>query len=255
MKALWILALLLSMPMVSAYSMEAKSNVKLGENFKFYIRGNGAYAVEIQIPEALDIISDPSNGARTGTLYKTFTSGETILILRPLEMGTYRITGQYTAGEGIRDFNPFRITVTLPLQSSGSGSITPICPICPEDTKWSNCENIRQIKIVYDCSETTGYKCAKSTKSRYCTLRVDEICESGWVCEDSDNLAYQSSDCSLSSVQECSEGCFEGGCIAKEGIIAEDLEIEIIPAESPKSGMDKLRDFFRMIIDFLKFWD
>lgn len=257
MKTFWILALLiLSMPVVSAYSINAKTNPKLGENFNLRIQGNGAYAVELQIPVDLDIVSDPSSGARTGTMYKTFTSGETILVLRPLQVGTYRITGKYTAGSGIKDFNSITISVTQSYQSGGSGGITPSCPICPDDTKWSNCENIQQMRIVYGCSEFTDYKCAKSTESRYCTIRVDEICESGWVCKDGRNLAYQSSDCSLSSVQACSRGCVEDKCNVTAGLKKEGLTVEIIPAgEEPRQSVfAKIWGFVEKIWNILIFW-
>ncbi len=205
-----MLSFVLVIPLVSAASMTAQNTVNINENFNLQISGSGFYAVEIRIPDHFQIVSDPSDGIRKLGLYKTFASGTLILILRPTLAGNHTITGQYTSGEGIKTMNPVTIEVKGEyIQSS--------CPICPQSTEWSNCEDSRRIRVVYICSALTGYHCIQSIETASCTME-QKRCEPGWTCMDSNRIAYQSSDCTLSSIQECFQGCENSKCIVSEVI-------------------------------------
>ncbi|KKK40236.1 hypothetical protein LCGC14_3119940, partial [marine sediment metagenome] len=165
----------------------------------------------------------------------------------------------WTDGSGIKDLNSQIIIIK-------EQEVTPICPTCLVDSVWSNCEEGKQIKIIYICSSSTNYQCVQTTETLDC--QVEPIadsdgdivtCEVGWMCKDENNLAYQSSDCTLSSVQECSEGCDNKGCKFKPEIkeqFEDNLTIEILPPEEkPKSFFAKIIDFIKGVIDALIFWD
>lgn len=265
MKSLIILIIfLLSLPFVSAYYVSGPSSVKIGDNFNFVIHGTEVYAVEIEIPEHFTIVSDPSNGATTEGIYKTFTSGDLIIVLRGTQTGTYTITGRYTSGEGIKSLNSIDITIkSASIDGSGGGSggsILSTCPSCPTNTKWSNCEEDKQVKITYKCSSITNYKCVQSIETRDCRLTRLNICDVDWVCKDSKHLAYQSSDCSLSSIQECSIGCESGECNVTEEMkiefVEDKLGIEIVSAgETQQSIFTKVINFIKKLINLLIFWN
>ena len=257
-----VLGIFLSISLASAITISTPSQVNLGENFDLVILGSGFYALEMKIPQGLSIISDPSVGTRTGDIYKTVTTGSLTIILRGIQSGTYTISGQFTDGSGIKDLNSQIIIIK-------EQEVIPICPTCPVDSVWSNCEEGKQIKIIYICSSSTNYQCVQTTETLDCQVEpiVDSdgeivTCEVGWICKDENNLAYQSSDCSLSSVQECSEGCENKECKVKQEIKdkypEENLTIDIDPPsiqETPQSFFAKVGSLIRRIIDFLIFWD
>ncbi len=253
------IGIFLSIPLASAITISTPSQVNLGENFNLVISGSGFYAIEMKIPQGLSIISDPSAGIRTGDIYKTVTVGSLIIILRGAQSGIYTISGQYTDGSGIKDLNSEIIIVQ-------NYPVTPTCPTCLVGSKWSNCEDGRQIRIIYVCSSSTNYQCAQTRETLDCETEpiVDSdgntiICEVGWVCKDENNLAYQSSDCSLSSIQKCSEGCENKECKVKPEIKEQypddNLTIKILPDEASQSFFAKIIEFIKRIIDFLIFWD
>ncbi len=259
-----ILGIILNISLASAVSFSAPSEIEFNSNFNLVILGEGFYALEIIIPSQFIIISDSSGGTRTGNIYKTVTIGNLNIQLRGTHSGTYTISGQYTLGDGIKDLNPQIITVKKPQSIS-----LPTCPTCPADLEWSNCENGQQIKIIYICSSSTKHQCIQTTRTLNC--QTDSItdsdnniitCEVGWICKDKNNLAYQSSDCSLSSIQECLEGCENKECKVKPEIreehSEENLTIEISPPstkETFQSFFARIKNFFKKIIEFLIFWD
>ena len=252
--SIFVLGIFLIISLASATSLSAPSQVDLNQNFNLVISGTGFYALEIIIPQGLSIISDPSAGIRTGDLYKTVTTGSLTIVLRAIQSGTYTISGQFTDGSGIKDLNSRTIQVR-------EQQTTPTCPTCPTDSEWSNCENGQQIKMIYFCSSSTDYKCVQSTETLDCQVEpiMDSdgevvTCEVGWICKDSDNLAYQSSDCSLSSIQKCSEGCENKECKVKEEIKdnypEDNLTIVISDEEEGKCGI--ICQIFQFIINIFK---
>lgn len=245
---------ILSISLASAVSIQTPNSVNLGENFNLVIFSSGFYALEIIIPQAFQIISDPSGGIRTGDLYKTVTTGSLTIKLRGVTKGTYTLSGQYTDGSGIKDLNSETIQIK-------EQQIQPTCPTCPSDSGWSNCEDGKQIKIIYICSSSTDYKCVQTTETLDCQTEpiVDSdnniiTCEVGWICKDSNNLAYQSSDCSLSSVQECSEGCENNECKVKKEVKdnypKENLDIVISDGEEGICGI--ICQIYQFIINLFK---
>lgn len=249
----------LSISLVSAVSISyAPSQVNLNENFNLQISGSGFYALEMTIPQAFQIVSDSSGGTRTGDLYKTVTTGSLTIVLRGIQAGTYTILGQYTDGSGIKDLNSKTIQINQPYNPP-----SPSCPTCPSATEWSNCENNQQIKYVYSCSSSTNYQCIQSTETQSCQIQQTQTppptCEVKWICKDSDNLAYQSSDCSLSSIQKCSVGCENGECKIPPNIVEPNSTTPTInPAgnkETPQSVFARIINFIKRIIDALIFWD
>ncbi len=255
-----VLGIFLSVQLASAVSLSSPSSVDIGENFNLVISGSGFYALEMNIPSAFEIISDPSSGTRTGDIYKTVTTGSLTIRLRSVKEGTYTIDGQFTDGSGIEALNSKTIIIK-------EQQTTPTCPTCTTNSEWSNCEEGRQIRMIYFCSSSTNYQCVQSTETLDCQVEpiVDSkgeiiTCEVGWICKDVNNLAYQSSDCSLSSVQECSEGCDNKGCKVKpeikEDFPEDNLTITIIPPqEDTQSFFDKIVDLIKRIIDSFIFWD
>ncbi len=252
------LVLILSISLASAVTtISVPSKVYVNDNFDLNIYGSSFYAVEIEISESFEIISDPSNGVRTGNIYKTVYSGNLVLQLRAVQTGTYEIKGEYTEGNGINFLNINTISV--------DGALSPqSCPSCPSNSAWSNCEGGEKIKLVYLCSASTGYMCVELTETAQCQTssssneNSQETCEVEWVCKDSNNLAYQSSDCSLSSVQECLDGCSDNKCNVAEEVIEnfdENLTIEIQEPAEVESFFDKIKNFFGRIWDFVIFWN
>lgn len=243
--------------LASAVSISyAPSQVNLNENLNLQISGSGFYALEMNIPQNIQIVSDPSGGTRTGEVYKTVTTGSLTIILRGIQTGTYTISGKYTQGDGIFNLNSKTIIIENYIS-------TPTCPICPSSTAWSNCENNQQIRYVYSCSSSTNYQCVQSTETQTCEVQQTPNCNVKWICKDSNNLAYQSSDCSLSSIQKCSSGCENGGCKIPPNVAEPNssLPITINPAgtketsQSPQSIIQKIIDFIKKIIDALIFWE
>jgi hypothetical protein len=249
-----LLVLVLGISLVSA-QMTAPESVNLNENFQLKVSINGFYALELNLPENFQIISDDSGGIRTD-LYRTFTSGDLLLTLRPSQSGIYTILGQYTTGEGIKDLD----SITIQVQES---SVSRSCPTCPTESNWSNCEDGKQIKITYKCSFLTNYHCQQKTESRSCEIPQESpICLVGWVCKDNQTLAYQTSDCSFSSMQNCEKGCENNECnvldVPDETTIP-DLNINIsdepVQRQDPEPTIEK-KGFFRKILDFFKMiWD
>ncbi len=240
---------LLSISLVSAPTMSSVSTVDLNANFNLVIAGSSFYALELIIPQEFQIIEDSSGGVRTNNLYKTVTTGSLILQLRGTQLGTYTISGQYTDGNGIKDLNQISIQIIQP-----STPISLSCPICPDETAWSNCVNNKQIKYAYSCSSQTNYQCTQSTQTQTCQTSK---CEARWICTDSYNIAYQSSDCSLSSIQHCEIGCINGECIPTQNVSDDNLTIDINPEKQGilQSFFSKIADFIKNIIDILIFWN
>ena len=257
---LTIFVLVFSISLASAVSWNVPSSVNLNQNFDVSFYGSGMYCIEANIPNNFLIITDISNGVRSNGVYKTCYASDFKITLRPTQSGTHTISGQYTSGEGIKDLNSKTIIVK-------EQQTTPTCPTCPSDSEWSNCENGKQIKMIYICSSSTNYQCVQTTETLDCQVEpiVDSddnivTCEVGWICKDENNLAYQSSDCSLSSIQECSRGCENKECKVKleikEDFPEDNLTITIIPPqEDTNSFFDKIGDLIKRIIDFLIFWD
>ena len=257
-----IFGMLLSTQLASAVYFSAPSQVNLNENFNIAFSGSGFYCLELYIPNNFILISDSVNGALNNGVYKPCSGTNFVSTFRATEPGTYTITGIYSSDSGVMNFNPKTIIVK-------EQQTTPTCPTCPSATSWSNCENNQQIKYVYSCSLYTNYQCVQSIETQSCQIETtggsssnsNPTCEVGWICKDENNLAYQSSDCSLSSVQKCSEGCENKECKVKQEIKdkfpEENLTIEIDPPsvqETPQSFFDKIGSLIRKIIDFLIFW-
>ena len=256
------LSMFLSISLVNAISIDTPSQVNIKENFNLIISGYGFYALEIHIPQEFQIVSDPSGGMRTNDLYKTVTTGSLTIVLRGTKTGTFTISGQYTTGEGIKDLNSEIIQVNQLYTPALS------CPTCPSATVWSNCEKNRQIRIIYSCSASTNYQCIESAETQSCQIEIQSspiTCNAEWICKDSTSLAYQSSDCSLSSVQKCNYGCENKKCkVSNLNIkeIGDNLTVTINPPEeiqkpsrrNLKSIFDKIIDFIKKIIDALIFW-
>ena len=201
-----LLGILLSLVVVSATSMSIPSQSNINSNFDLQITGNGFYALEMNIPSIFQIVSDQSGGIRNGDIYKTVTTGNLKIVLRTSEIGTYTISGRFTDGNGVQNLN------TQSIQINDVYAISPSCPVCPLDTSWSNCDNGNKIRYTYSCSPTTNYLCITHIENQACQT-ISNNCESKWICKDQFNIAYQSTDCSLSSVQNCPNGCDNGNCI------------------------------------------
>jgi len=201
-----LLILVLGVSLVSAATISSITSVNLNENFNFKIAGDGTYAVEINIPDSFQIVADASGGVRTNGVYKTFTSDIIYIVLRPTKSGSFTFDGKFTSGDGVKNLNTFTINVRE--RPTGLS-----CPTCPIDSGWSNCQGGKQMGMTYECSSSTGYICTPSFKTRFCLAQ--QTCQTQWVCSDENKVAYQSSDCSLSSVQECRDGCEEGKCVVK----------------------------------------
>lgn len=268
---IFALGLVLSLSLVDAISLSVPSEVDLNENFDIVISdsGSGFYIVEMNIPSSFDIVSDSSNGERTGDIYKTAALGSLTIRLRGIQEGLYTISGIHGNGLETGNLVPQTIRVSE-IQATLS------CPVCPSSTLWSNCENNKQVKLFYSCSSLTNYQCIKSSVTRLCNIEVsqggvisnvqEEICDVGWMCKDENTLAYQSSDCSLSSVQSCTEGCANNQCNVNEETkkqIEESLTVEVLPAgthegaeQNPSNSIfSSIGNFIRNIIDFLMFWN
>ena len=242
---------LLVISLVSAVSISSPSQTNINDNFNLQITGSGFYALQMTIPSSLQIISDPSSGTRTGNTYKTINTGNLVLQLRGTQVGTYTISGQYTDGSGIKDLNSISIQVIQP-----SNPVTPACPTCPSNTAWSNCENNQQIKTIYSCSSSTNYICVSSTQTQSCTIPNNPstnqpvTCTVGLVCKDSNNLAYQSSDCSLSSIQNCPNGCSNNACNPSPNVNTTNLPNLTVSINPPTTQTSE--DFITQIINFIK---
>ncbi len=272
---IFVTLILLNLILVNAISIMAPNQINKNQNFDLIIIGSGFYCVEINMPESFAIGSDPSRGNLIEGIYKTCYGTSLKINIRPTEAGTNIISGKYTDGSGVKNLNSLTIIVN-------EISVPPSCPICPEETSWSNCENGIQISIDYKCSSTTNYQCIKEIKTRNCQMKVigipessspAKICDVGWVCiEGSNSLGYKSSDCSISSIQNCPDGCENNECKVEEEIkqqFTEDLEVDIIPEgeqkdireiqaeENPnsKSIWSKIIQFFKKITDILIFWN
>jgi len=261
--SLLVFGILLSISLASAVSMSAPYSADTNENFNLAISGSGFYALEMNIPSNLQIISDPSGGQRTGEVYKTVTTGSLTLTLKGIYAGTYTIYGQYTDGSGIKDLNSEIILIE-------DYVATPTCPTCQSSTAWSNCENNQQIRYVYSCSSSTNYQCVQSTEFQSCsipdssgdssTTTENPKCTATWVCKDDYTLAYQSSDCSLSSIQKCSSGCENRECKIPPSVVEPNSTIQVTinqagTKETTQSIFAKIINFIKSIIDFLIFWD
>lgn len=267
-KLIILLCLMLSLSLASAVSLSAFSEVNLNENFNLIISGGSFYAVELNIPESIVIISDESAGSRVGTLYKTVSSGETTLVLRATNFGEETINGVYSEGNGVIDINPITISIV-------DTTYVPVCSPCLDNTEWSNCEDNSQIRFTYSCSSATSYRCVQNVENQYCESPsssstqdniIENNCDVGWICKDEYTILYQSSDCSTSSIQSCDNGCLNGACIIQQEEIEEfedenDLDIDIapidvIPIETiVPSFFGKIWNFLKAVVDFLIFWN
>jgi hypothetical protein len=69
------------------------------------------------------------------------------------------------------------------------------------------------------------------------------------VCKNETHLAYQTTNCDLSSITECSSGCKDDSCIIPDN--QTDTPRKWI---TPKSIWQKIRDFVKQVIDFIFFW-
>lgn len=266
-----LLSLIFLVNLVSAIDWNMPSNVNVNSNFDIAFSGSGFYCIEANIPNSFVIVSDVTGGTFNNGIYKTCYASNFKITLRPTKAGEYIFNGEFTEGSGIKDLDSVTIKVN-------EIQIAPSCPVCPSATAWSNCEDNKQIKIFYECSASTNYQCSKSTIIQSCNIEVSQgedaisnqstICDVGWLCKDENNVAYQSSDCSLSSIQSCSEGCENNECKVREEIKQQfpELGIDILPEgkqeieikqENPnkKSFFDKIIEFFKKIIDVLIFWD
>lgn len=257
------IGIILSISIASAVSISyAPSQVNINENVDIVISGIGLYALEVEIPQEFKIVSDPSNGVRTENVYKTVATGSLRLILSPIKTGNYVIAGNYTDGSGVKKLNT-KIIEVKKIQYQQS------CPICPINSEWSNCENSKKIRLTYLCSSSTGYICVKNTEASNCNVEqiMDDNkgvvnCEVGWICKDNNNLAYQSSDCSMSSVQICNDGCENKKCKTNKQInnnyTDDNLTITIISESAKgynKTFLTKIKNVIISILNFLKFWN
>lgn len=235
--------LLMSISIVSAGSLSVNpTTYNINEEMNLRISESGFYAIEIKIPTSFIITSDPSNGQITGGIYRTVYTSDLNIKLRPTTNGTFTISGQITTGNGIEDLNSIKLTInSLEVEQS--------CPICPSPTSWSNCENKIQKRVVYSCSKSTNYLCVSSFEKQSCkvpnvvdpvTNEVSEppVCDVGWKCKDSNNYAYQSSDCSWSSIQYCKDGCTDNNCIIPKEIKEQypDTDLNITITEDKDEG-------------------
>jgi len=236
-----LMLLLMIIPLASAISINIPSQANINEKITLNIYASEFYAVEIKIPQSFEIVADPSNGNRIDDIFRTFYNGNLDITLRPTINGDYIISGEYTTGSGVENLNSKSISVIETIATKS-------CPICPSTTEWSNCESNKQIRFSYVCSANTDYICIKQTEEKDCVSPKDEVCIIGWKCRDNSNVAYQSSDCSWSSIQSCSYGCNNSECIVSKEIEEqypeEDLNINIQPPQVTECG------FICQIIEF-----
>ena len=242
-KFIILILLLFLIPLANAVSMNLPSQANINEKITLRISASEFYAIEIKIPQSFEIVADPSNGNRIDDIFRTFYNGNLDITLRPTISGNYIISGEYTSGYGINNLNSQNIEVKETIV------ITKSCPICPSTTEWSNCESNKQIRFSYVCSANTDYICVKQTEEKVCISPKDEVCIVGWKCKDGYNIAYQSSDCSWSSIQSCHYGCNNSECIVPKDIEEqypkEDLGVDIKPPQVTKCG------FICQIIEFI----
>lgn len=249
-----IMSIFLSISLASAVTISSTlSQVNINQNFNLEIEGSGFYALEMVIPQTFEIVSDPSAGVHSGDSYKTITTGSLVLTLRATKAGVYIITGQYTDGTGIKNLN-FKTITVLSYENTLS------CPSCPTSTEWSNCEENKQIKQVYSCSIDTDYICEQFIEEKFCYLEdPSDSCSAEWICKDSAHIVYQSSDCSLSSIYECSDKCKDGVCVVSEDLIEEyedeELDIKLDSLDVKESFFTKIKNFMNRIVDFFIFWN
>lgn len=249
-----IIGIFLSISLASAVYWSMPSNANQNSNFNIDINGNEFYLIEANIPSSFIIISDPSNGNFTNGIYKTYYATNLKITLRPTATGTYTISGIYSTGEGVLNLN------SKTIQVNQINNPSPSCPTCPSATAFSNCENNQQIRYVYSCSSSTNYQCVQSTESQSCQVQNSTpTCEVKWICKDS-NLAYQSSDCSLSSIQKCSSGCENAECKIPPNVVEpnDTISVTINPEgtkETLQSIIQKIINFIKEIFDALIFWD
>ena len=192
--------------LVSAVSWNIPSNVKTSSNFDINFYGSGLYALEINIPNGFIIVSDSSNGVLSNGVYRTtYASSLKITLRSPSIEESYVFSGSYTEGSGVKSFPSKTLTIYKP-----SYTPPPSCPTCPLDSSWSNCEQSIQVRTIYECSSVTNYVCISKQESKACEMPT-ETCEVKELCE-GNTLKYQSSDCSLSTIQKCEFGCESGKC-------------------------------------------
>ncbi|MFN3383284.1 MAG: hypothetical protein ACK401_00125 [Archaeoglobaceae archaeon] len=71
---------------------------------------------------------------------------------------------------GIYHFYPemFSEALRSPQLSFADKYIQRNCPLCPEPTEWSKCDNFIQFRTVYRCDVTTNYECIPETETKAC---------------------------------------------------------------------------------------
>jgi len=206
-----IFGILLFSTLASAITWDMPTEVKVNDNFNIKIYGSGVYGIELQVPPGFNVVSDPSGGVTINGVYRTSYGSILELTLRaPSKKGVYVFKGQYTEGSGVKNFQEKQVNVYEPSSTGGSpgssGGGTKSCPTCPSPSVWSNCESNQQARVNYKCSKETNYICLEYIETQTCTM-PKQTCKIGWKCKDKNYLAYQSSDCSWSSIEFCNYGC------------------------------------------------
>lgn len=257
-----ILGIFLSISLVNAISLSSPNTADINQNINLKVSGFGFYCVEINIDQSFIIVSDVTQGNFEDGIYKSCYATDFEIALRPTKAGSYEFTGEYTQGFGVLNLNLVTIKINEKV-------VTLTCPICSINTVWSNCENNLQVRSIYLCSTETNYVCSQKLQSKSCQTQSssggsssDSACEATWICKDDSNLAYQSSDCSLSSIQVCSEGCENKECKVKQEtkdkFSEDDLTVEILPPSTQQTSQSffaKAMELMKRFFDFLIFWD
>lgn len=202
MKKIFFLALFLIM--LVSVSAEVQwtipTQINAQQNFEIYFTSNNIYGVEINLPINFIIISDPSNGIRDEDgVYRTTYGSNLILSIRaPIDANAYTITGKYTEGSGVFNFPSKQINVL------NSQTLELRCPTCPSGTEWTDCVTGKQTRLVYNCDASTNYICVSEIQAKSC---LSTTCEAGWICQDDTKLGLRKTDCTYSTVIDCSNGC------------------------------------------------
>ena len=156
------LVLLLASFASAQLTWDVPASVEKNKNFEVILEGSEFYAVELDIPSGINVVSDPSNGVLSNDVYHLAYAGTLPLSLRSGFTGEFTLRGEYAQGDGVKDLPNKKVLV---VESTSSAS----CPACPDDSDWSACEDGTQTRNIYECSEDTGFVCEQAKNSRECS--------------------------------------------------------------------------------------
>lgn len=200
-KIILVVLIITLMQFVTAMDINVPYEVKINDDFDIRLADStGISLVELQIPDAFVVSSDPTGGVLKDGIYRTHFAGSAVITFKAVKIGTFSIKGTWSEGTGVKDFLPSTIKV------SDSYYTIKSCPTCPNKLIGS-CDNGKRTNVIYECGVLTDYICKQKTAIESCVDKSS--CVEDWTCVDDVKIGFQKSDCTFSQVTDCAYGCNE----------------------------------------------